>query len=157
MEHKQQDVYFSNEALARFASAQGKTVGKIICHLWQNAMNKNELVEVIDNIEIHFTDGNKLTIACNEKGDGLDAIVFNYKQTAVEMEAEFDGKIKLLAIDASSTKMWQDVIGKKLIAVQLTKESDYYRADSVMLAFEEEKRVIFVNPLDGIIIDYYEE
>jgi hypothetical protein len=41
--------------------------------------------------------------------------------------------------------------------VRLTKESEYYKADALILDFGEEKREIIINPEDGIIIDFYEE
>ncbi|MES2681621.1 MAG: hypothetical protein V4635_17125 [Bacteroidota bacterium] len=154
MDHKE---YFSDEALARFVTAQGKTVEKIICHLWQNTIDKNGTVEIIDNVELHFTDKQKLTISCNENGDGLDAIQFDYKKTAVELQKEFEGKIKLFAVDASSTKMWEDVIGKTLESVRVVKEGEYHNAGSILLVFNGERRIISVNPLDGLVLDYYEE
>jgi hypothetical protein len=150
--------YFSDEALARLVSAQGKTVEKIICHLWQNSFDKNSAVELIDNLELHFTDKQKLTIACNESGEGLDVVQFDYLATARALEKEFEGKIKLFAVNASSTKMWEAVIGKTLESVRIIKEGDYHKAGSVLLVFNDnEKRIISVSPLDGLIIDYYEE
>jgi hypothetical protein len=149
--------YFSDEALARFVTAQGKTIEKIICHLWQNTIDKNGTVEIIDNIELHFTDKQKLTITCNENSDGLDVIQFDYKKTAIELQKEFEGKIKLFAVDASSTKMWEDVIGKTLESVRIVKEGEYHKAGSALLVFTDEKRIISVNPLDGLVLDYYEE
>jgi len=151
------NTYFSDEALARFVSAQGKTVEKIVCHLWQNTFDKNGSVELIDNLELHFTDKQKLTISCNENGDGLDAINFNYKAAASELEKEFEGKIKLFGVNASETKMWEDVIGLTLESVRIIKEGDYHKAGSVLLVFGKEKRIVSINPLDGLIIDYYEE
>jgi hypothetical protein len=53
--------------------------------------------------------------------------------------------------------MWEAVPGQKLQSIQITKEGDYYKADSIMLNFGEEKRTISIGPLDGLIIDYYEE
>ncbi|MCW3076345.1 MAG: hypothetical protein JWO32_954, partial [Bacteroidetes bacterium] len=141
MEENKTNIYFSNEALARFVAAQGKTVEKVVCHLWQNNMNENEALEIIDNVELHFTDKQKLTISCNENGDGLDAIQFNPQEMAKNLRVEFEGKIKLFAINASTTKMWEDVIGKTLEQVRVTKLNDFYLADSVILNFGEEKRV----------------
>ena len=149
--------YFSDEALARFVSAQGKTVEKIICHLWQNTVDKNATVEIIDNVELHFTDKQKLTITCNETSDGLDAIVFDYKTAALELEKEFEGKIKMHAVDASPTEMWEDIIGKTLESVRIVKEGEYHKAGSLLLVFNGERRIVSVNPLDGLVLDYYEE
>lgn len=153
----EKDVYFSNEALARFVAAQNRTIEKIVIHLWQNSFNNAESVEIIDNVELHFTDKQKLTIACNAEGDGLDAIDFDYKSTAIALHKEFEGKIKLFTVDASTTTMWEEVIGKTLKKIRVTKDGEYYKADSVILDFETEKREISIAPLDGLIIDYYEE
>jgi hypothetical protein len=149
--------YFTHEALARFVTAQGKTVEKIICHLWQNTFDNSGTVEIIDNVELHFTDGHKLTISCNENGDGLDAINFDYKKTAKDLHKEFEGKIKLFSVNASATEMWVDVIGKTLENVKIVKEGEYHQAGSVLLELEKEKRIISISPLDGLVIDYYEE
>ena len=149
--------YFTHEALARFVAAQGKAVEKIICHLWQNTFDKSTTVEIIDNVEFHFTDGQKLTISCNENGDGLDAINFDYVKTAKELHKEFDGKIKLFSVNASATEMWTDVIGKTLENIKVVKEGEYHKAGSVLIDFEKEKRIISISPLDGLVIDYYEE
>jgi len=157
MENDEIKTYFSNEALARFASAQGKVVEKIVCHLWQNKSQPTEVVEVIDNVELHFADKQKLTIGCNADGDGLDAITYDYKEAARALEKEFEGKIRVYAIDASTTKMWTEVIGKTLYTVKIEKENGQYRSNAVLLDFGTEKREIEVNPLDGIIIDYYDE
>jgi hypothetical protein len=39
----------------------------------------------------------------------------------------------------------------------LTKNNNLYRADSLVIDFGEEKREIQISPLDGLIIDYFEE
>lgn len=156
MEENKSSNYFTHQALARFTSAQGKTVEKIICHLWQNNMNA-EVMEIIDNVELHFTDKQKLTISCSEDGEGLDAIEFNPQETAKALREEFNGKIKLFQVNASTTKMWEAVIGKTLEAVQITRDGEYYKSDSILLNFGEEKRTISISPMDGLLIDYYEE
>lgn len=157
METSEKDVYFSNEALARFVAAQGRTVEKVVCHLWQNSFNKSESVEIIDNVELHFTDKQKLTISCNPEGNGLDAIDFDYKTTAIALHKEYEGNIKLFSVNASTTTIWEEVIGKTLKKVRVTKHGEYYKADSIVLEFDSEMREISIAPLDGLIIDYYEE
>lgn len=157
MENGEKNIYFTNEALARFVAAQGRIIEKVVCHLWQNNMNKSEVVEIIDNVEFHFTDSQKLTVACNADGDGLDAIDYDAKAAAIELKNEFDGKIKLFAIDASTTKMWEGVIGKKLEKIRVSRDGEYYKADSIILDVEDERREISISPLDGLVLDYYEE
>lgn len=156
MENRSQVPYFSDQALARFVAAEGLTVRKVVCHLWLNQLRKEAPVEVIDNVELHFDSDKKLCIGCDLDADGLDAIDFDFESTTIQLKAEFGDAIRLFAIDASPTKMWQDVIGKKLVAVRVTKEGDKYRADSLVLDFEEEKREISAAPMDGLVIDFYE-
>jgi hypothetical protein len=84
-------------------------------------------------------------------------INFDYKKTAKDLHKEFEGKIKLFSVNASATEMWVDVIGKTLENVKIVKEGEYHKAGSVLLELEKEKRIISISPLDGLVIDYYEE
>lgn len=157
MEKNEHTPYFSEQALAKFVAAEGLAVEKIICHLWINAMDENATIEIIDNVELHFSGGKKLTIGCDEDGSGLELLDFDYRESAIQLQKEFGEKIRLYAIDASSTKMWQDVVGKTLRHVKITKEDGRYKADTIVLDFHDEKREVSAAPLDGVIIDYYEE
>jgi hypothetical protein len=148
--------YFSHEALARFVAAEGKTVEKVVCHLWQNRMDKNAPVEIIDNVEFHLGGGHRLTISCNEEGNGLDVIDFDLGTASAGLKEEFGDAIRLLPVDASGTTMWKDVVGTRLKAVKITKEDDNYLADAIMMDFGTEKREIRMGPADGLVIDYFE-
>lgn len=157
MSEKEPKAYFDNVSLKKFVEAEGKTVKFVVCYLWQNSVNKNDVVELIDHIELRFTDKTRLTITSSNDNTGLEAIDFDYEAEKQEMEKEFGDKIRIIGVDASSTKMWQEVIGKPLTAVQLTKENGLYLSDSVLLDFGTEKRTVTVSPLDGLIIDFWEE
>jgi hypothetical protein len=151
------ESYFGHQALARFVASQGKTVSKVVCHLWQNRSDKQAPLEIIDNVELHFGSAERLTISCNAEGNGLDAIDFDYVAASAELAKEFGDTIRLFAVDASATTMWKPVIGQKLKAVQLTKKGEHYLADSLVLDFGEERREVKAGPLDGLVIDYFEE
>lgn len=156
-EESKKDVFFTTEALARFVATQGGTLKRVVCHLWQNRVNKDSTVELIDNVVLEFADRPALTISCNEQSEGLDVIDFDFKATAGQMEKEFGNSIKLFALDASSTKMWESVIGKVLNAIKLTRQADHYLSDAIILDFGDERREISISPLDGLIIDYDED
>lgn len=156
MENKT-DVYFSKDALQKMVGVQGKTIEQIIIYLWQNITDPQNSVELIDGLQLNFNDNTNIVIGCNEKSEGLDIIDFNYHEAKSQLEEEFENKIKLHALNAGKTKMWSDVLGKTLETIQLTAENDYYKADSVMLNFGIEKRIVSISPLDGLIIDYYED
>lgn len=156
MENNSLGPYFTPEDLHRFKAAEGKILTKVKCYLWQNQSNKDDIVELIDRVELVLNENEKLDLGCNKEGDGLENLTEDIRKTAEEVKQEFGGKIKIFVVDASSTSMWKEVIGKKLTAVQLSKEGEYYKADSAVLNFEGEMRIISIHPLDGLIIDYYE-
>lgn len=154
---KESKAYFSNEALAKMAAVQGKIVQNIVIILWQNTVDASNSVEIIDALQIRFTNGERLTIGSNENGDGLDIVDYHFQETKKQLEDEFEGKIKLHALDASKTKMWQDVPGKTLNAIRITKEDERYCSDAIVLDMGEEQRAVSISPFDGLIIDYHEE
>jgi hypothetical protein len=157
MSQQQEKPYFDPESLKKLIAAEGKEVKAILCYLWQNSINKNDVVELIDVFEILFTDNYRLSICSNMDNTGLEAIVYDYVAEKKEIEKEHGDKIKVYGVVASGTKMWEDVIGKKLETVQLTKEDGNYLSDAIVFNFGEERRVVSISPLDGLIIDFYEE
>jgi len=154
---KQNSTYFTPEALAKMVSAQGKTLAQVVIILWQNIFDPNNSLEIIDSLQLRFTDGERITIGCNENGDGLDVVEPNFQETKKHLETEFDGKIKLHVLDASKTKMWDGIPGKVLLSMRVTREEENYRADSLVLDFGDEGRTIAISPNDGLVIDYFEQ
>jgi hypothetical protein len=154
---KESTSYFTTEALAKMVAMQGKVVERIIIILWQNAVDASNSVEIIDALQLRFADEEKITIGCNDKGDGLDILDYQFKETKKQLEEEFGGKIKLHALDAGVTKMWQDIKGKTLKGIRLTKDGEHYKADSLVLDFGDEGRTVAISPHDGLVIDYFEE
>lgn len=156
--NEQKDItYFDPESLKKLIASEGKEVKAILCYLWQNSINKNDVVELIDVFEVLFTDNYRLSLTANPDGNGLEAIDYDYTTAKKEIEKEYEGKIKVFGVNASTTKMWTDVIGKKLASVQLTKQDGNYLNDAVVFNFGEERRIVSISPLDGLIIDFYEE
>lgn len=150
-------TYFNHDSLKKIIAVQNKKIEKIIIVLWQNVIDKANSVEIIDSLQLRFTDGSRITLGCNENSDGLDVLEVNFVELKKQLEEEFNGKIKLHALDAGKTKMWLGIEGKTLESIQLTKENDYYKSDSVLLNFGDEKRAVSISPSDGLIIDYYDE
>lgn len=158
MSEQQEKAYFTADSLKKLVAAEGKEFKGVICFLWQNSINKNDVVELIDHVQLVFTDGYKLTLGSNMDNTGLEAVDYDFENEKAELAKEFGDKIKLFAINATPTKMWKDVPGLKLENIQITKEGKgNYLSDSVMLNFGTEKRTISISPLDGLIIDFYEE
>lgn len=158
MSEQQEKAYFTADSLKKLVAAEGKQLKGVICFLWQNSINKSDVVELIDHVQLVFTDGYKLTIGSNADNNGLEAVDYNFESEKAELAKEFGDKIKLFAINATPTKMWKDVEGLKLQSVQITKEGQgNYLSDSVMFNFGTERRIISISPLDGLIIDFYED
>lgn len=151
-------MHFSDTQLKLLTSIEGKTLKKIICYFWVNRLNPNESVELIDNVELHFNDDSSLVITCNEESNGIDVLSdFNFEDEKTALKQEFGDKIRIIPIDASTTKMWTDVIGETIEAVQLSKDGEQYLNDALILSFGVEKRTIGISPSDGLIIDYWED
>jgi hypothetical protein len=151
-------MHFSDLQLKILTSIEGKTLKKIVCYFWVNRLNPNESIELIDNIELFFNDETSIVITCNEDGNGLEILNdFNYEEEKNQLKQEFGDKIKIIPIDASTTKMWSEVIGENLESIQLSREEDKYLNDAIILDFGIEKRTINLSPTDGLIIDYWEE
>ncbi len=149
---------FNNHQLKLLTEAEGKTLQKVIIYFWVNKLNATENVELIDNVKLLFTDNTYLMLTCNEESNGIDLLdFFDFDQEKQRLKEEFGDKIRLIPIDASSTKMWQDVMGQTLEAVELSKNGEEYLDDALILSFGIEKRTVGISELDGLIIDYWEE
>lgn len=151
-------MHFTDTQLKLLSSIEGKTLKKIVCYFWVNRLNPNESVELIDNVELVFNDETSVVITCNEDSNGIDVIDdFNFEDEKNQLKQEFGDKIRIIPIDASTTKMWTDVIGETIEAVQLSKDGEHYLNDALILSFGTEKRTIGISPSDGLIIDYWED
>jgi hypothetical protein len=150
--------YFSKEALSLMLAVEGKTVSSIVCYFWLNQVNPSDAVELIDNVELKFSDGTYIILSCDDENEGLSVFSeFDIAQEQAELEKNFGKKIRIVPVDASKTKMWSDVPGKVLKSIDLTRDGEQYLSDSVLLNFGDEKRIIQLSPTDGLIIDYYED
>jgi hypothetical protein len=151
--------HFTNEQLKNTISAEGKTLKKVIIYFWVNRFNPEAQVDLIDNVELFFTDNTSLIITCNEDSDGINILNdFNLEEEKKRLKNEFGDKIKIIPIDASTTKMWTDVIGETILSVDLSRDGDNYLNDALILNFGiKEKRTIGISPSDGLIIDYWED
>lgn len=150
--------YFTNQEINTLASIEGKILKKVICYFWINKLNPNESIELIDNIECVFHDETSIVITCNENSTGISILNdFNIEDEKKALSSNHGDKIKIIPIDASKTKMWESVINEALESIDVTKEGGSYLNDALILNFGSEKRTIGISPLDGLIIDYWED
>lgn len=151
-------MHFTDPQLKLLTSIEGKTLKKIVCYFWVNRLNPNESVELIDNVELIFNDDKSVVITCNEESNGISIVDdFNFEVEKNQLKLEFGDKIRIIPIDASTTKMWTDVIGETIEAVELSRDGENYLNDALILNFGAEKRTIGISPTDGLIIDYWED
>lgn len=151
-------MHFTDAQLKLLTSIEGKTLKKIVCYFWVNRLNPNDSVELIDNVELYFTDESSLVITCNEESNGINVLHdFNFEEEKNHLKQEFGDKIRIIPIDASTTKMWTDVIGETIESVELSRDGENYLNDALILNFGTEKRTIGISPSDGLMIDYWED
>lgn len=150
--------HFSDHQLKLLTTAEGKTLQKVMIYFWVNRLNPNAQIDLIDNVELVFSDDTAMVITCNDESTGINVLEdFNFEEEKATLKAEFGDKIKIIPIDASTTKMWTDVIGQAIESVELSKEDEQFLNDALILNFGTEKRSIGISPNDGLIIDYWED
>jgi len=150
--------HFTNHQLRLLTSAEGKTLKKVIIYFWVNRFNKDAQIDLIDNVELVFTDDTTFVITCNDESSGISILDdFNFEHEKEALKQEFGDKIKMIPIDASGTSMWKDVIGETIESFQLSKEDEQFLNDALIINFGAEKRSIGISPNDGLIIDYWED
>ncbi len=151
-------MHFTDHQLKLLTAAEGKTLKKVIVYFWVNRFNPDAHVDLIDNVELVFTDDSTLVITCDEAAAAINVIDdFNFEAEKVQLKQEFGDKIKMIPIDASTTKMWADVIGQTIEAFELSREDEQFLNDALIINFGSEKRSIGISPNDGLIIDYWED
>lgn len=150
--------HFTDHQLKTLTSVEGKTLKKVIIYFWVNRLNPNAQIDLIDNVELVFNDDASIVITCNEESTGIEVLNdFNFEEEKEHLKQEFGDKIKIIPIDASTTKMWTDVIGETIEAFELSKEDEQFLNDALIISFGAEKRSIGISPSDGLIIDYWED
>ena len=150
--------HFTDHQLKLLTSVEGKTLKKVRIYFWVNRFNPNAQVDLIDNVELVFTDDSSIVITCNEDSTGIDVINdFNFEEEKAHLKQEFGDKIKMIPIDASSTTMWTDVVGQTIEAFELSREDEQFLNDALIINFGTEKRSVGISPNDGLIIDYWED
>jgi hypothetical protein len=150
--------HFTDHQLKLLTAAEGKILKKVVVYFWVNRFNPDAHVDLIDNVELVFTDDTSLVITSTEDGTGIDTLEnFNFEEEKVHLKQEFGDKIKMIPIDASTTKMWADVVGETIEAFELSREDEQFLNDALIINFGIEKRSIGISPNDGLIIDYWED
>lgn len=151
-------MHFTDHQLKLLTSAEGKTLKKVLIYFWVNRLNPDAQIDLIDNVELVFTDETSLVITCNDDSTGINVLNdFNFEEEKASLKQEFGDKIKIIPIDASTTKMWTDVVGQTIEAIELSKEDEQFLNDALIISFGIEKRSIGISPADGLIIDYWED
>ena len=151
-------MHFNDHQLKILTSTEGKILKKVLIYFWVNRLNPDAQIDLIDNVELVFTDESSIVVTCNEESTGINVLDdFNFEEEKVNLKTEFGDKIKIIPIDASGTKMWIDVIGQTIQAFELSKEDEQFLNDALIISFGMEKRSIGISPADGLIIDYWDD
>lgn len=157
-EENKNNKYFSFEHLQLLNALEGKILSDVIYFVWINRIQQQSPLIFIDKLQLKFEDKSFITLSAGEESDGLRIIEnFDPAQEALRLDEQFSGKILLKPHNAKKDRFWEEVTGRPIWYVQLSKENDQYLSDAIVLDFGKEKRLIAVSPEEGIIIDFYEE
>ena len=150
--------YFNLDDLKRFKALEGKTLLNVIYFVWINRVTENSPFVFIDKINIQFSDNTEIILWAGEESDALCFVdAFDFETENTMLKKEFEGKIVLKAHSANEDKFWKEVLNGEIKHIQLSKESEQYLSDAIILDFGQEKRLIAVSPEEGIIIDFFED
>ncbi|MCX8081469.1 MAG: hypothetical protein N3F09_09560 [Bacteroidia bacterium] len=150
-----QKKYFTEEELLELHSMHDSVLEEVYCYLWVNRQS-NPAMDLIVALEIQTDRGNTF-ISIHDTDEALEINRFDFNVIKEQLQQEFGEKIKVFRVPASDTGMWKDCKGKKIQAVELTKEEGQYLSDSLLLNFGSEIRLVQASPIDGLVIDYYEK
>jgi hypothetical protein len=151
-----QRKFFSNEELVLLNALHDKELKEVYCYLWVNKVNSKHPLDMIMALEL-VTDEKPIILSIHDTDEAIEVNNFDFDSIQHQLNEEFGDKIKIYRISASDTGMWKNCIGKKIQAVELTREDKNYYSDSILLNFGEEMRIVNASPLDGLIIDFYEK
>jgi hypothetical protein len=151
-----QRKFFSNEELILLNALHNRELKEVYCYLWVNKVNSKHPLDMIMALEL-VTDEIAIILSIHDTDEAIEVNNFNFESIQNQLNEEFGDKIKIYRLSASDTGMWKDCIGKKIKAVELTREDKNYYSDSILLNFGEEMRIVNASPLDGLVIDFYEK
>ncbi|HLG03161.1 MAG TPA: hypothetical protein VI731_06175 [Bacteroidia bacterium] len=151
--------YFSFEDLLLLKGLEGKKLGSVVYHNWQNRFGDDELFEFLDKLELHFSDGSRLVLSATEDEDPRIVILkdFDAEKDRLMLLHEFGGKIDLQTEDRTSNPLWQPVSGKTVQLVSLVDDGEQsFRNDAVLFDFGDDKLEIHPGQ-EGLIVEPWED
>jgi len=90
-------AHFTDHQLKLLTAMEGKTLKKVVIYFWVNRLNPDAQVDLIDNVELVFTDDSSFVITCNEDSTGIEVISdFNFGEEKTQLKQEFGDRIKMI-------------------------------------------------------------
>jgi|GEM_PF-5123153 len=125
---------------------------------WHNfAVSKTGYV-FVDKIEFEFNNLPPILLEINETDDGISIkTVYDIAAETKEIEANFNGQIKITQKNEIKNEFWRCAINQPLKGIEAQKMEQFFANDAVLFNFGDEKRIINFNHDIGLLVDYYEE
>jgi hypothetical protein len=151
--------YFNIDELFILDSIIAETkISGISYYKWHNlAASKNGYV-FIDKIELQFNKIPSILFEINETDDGISIRTnYNITEEIAEVEAKFNGQIKIIKTSEEQNDLWKPLINCPLCSIEAEQYEQFYLNTAILLNFGVEKRVLFFEAEKGLVIDYYAE
>lgn len=149
--------YFNIDELFTLDSIKPNTkIVAVTYYRWHNlAASKNGYV-FVDKIELQFNAIPSILLEINETDDGI-ALKTNYKiaDEIKEVEEKFNAQIKISYTDENASELWKDVINIPLLSIEAEAQDQFYLNGALLLNFGDEKRVIYFEREDGLLVEDY--
>jgi hypothetical protein len=147
--------YFSADELLRLRSFDNRRLLEVQHLQWVNKTNPGDIFEFTFAVTLIFDNG-RLTLSADEDNMAILPGDSDFEKKRYELLHAFNGSIDLRSDTMNGNALWAPVIGETLLSIELVKEEDLYRSDSLLLNFGKEKIVIALG-MEGLAIEPYEE
>ncbi len=154
------DPVFQPEEVIALHQAEGHALTNVLYYLWLNTFDEERPFRFLYFLEMTFDDGQSILLTSGEDSASIrlstaEALV----QTAADLR-DLHGKVTIMRSRAGILPVWQDVLGKKLEAIRVSKnENGEYLADAIVLDFGPENLILVsLDPIgDGLRVDVFED
>lgn len=134
---------------------ENQTLREVHHTQWVNKTNPADIFEFTFAVTLVFDNG-RLTLSADEDNMAILPGDADFERKRYELLHAFNGRIDLRDDAMNGSALWAPAINETLHSIELVKEDDLYRSDSMLLNFGKEQIVISLG-LEGLTVEPYEE
>jgi hypothetical protein len=143
---------FRQAEVEAFQLFEDQPLGTVHYYVWR----QNSKSAFLYAIELYFENGDTLLLSSGEASDGIRIIAPESLVATAQKLKELHGEAMIQRIVANMQPLWRDVIGAKLLEIQLTRhESGLYSNEAILLDFGSTQILLELSEKDGLELGEY--